>query len=116
MTILFDKNQDSGITTIDCGGMDADVFKWDVEGASSHIMNTTNFKIKIGAIDTTVTFDSLAAMEPYIQSFDSYNLLQDPFNNGVNTDPFYDKIPSGEIQSHTYVDTDIEKDLINGAN
>jgi len=114
LVIIFDKNKDSGISVIDCGGLTADMFKWDIEGASSHIIDNVNFKIKIGAIDTTVTFSSAEAMLPYIESFDNYNTLVDVFSDGVPTDPFYDKVPSGNIQSHSYIDTDIEKDLIEG--
>jgi hypothetical protein len=37
-----------------------------------------------------------------------------PYVDGILEDPKYDKIPTGYIESHSYNDTDIEQDLING--
>ena len=114
MVIVFNKNTDSNISSIDCGEMTADVFKWNVAGAASHIMDTSNFKIKIGAIDTIVTFASLEAMMIYIDQFDVYLTLINPKEDGISNDPYYDKVNTGSVQSHTYIDTNIEQDLING--
>jgi len=114
MTIVFDKNLDSNILELNVNGITGDLFKWNIAMASSYVVDSVNFKISIGAIGAVITFKSLEAMTPYIASIDNYNTLFNPISNGILTDPFYDKIPSGAIQSHSYVDTNIEQDLIDG--
>lgn len=114
MIIIFNKSVDSNIISIDCDGMDGDIFNWAIDAASSHIIDSTNFKLKAGATDVTVTFNSLIAMKPYIDTFNHYHTLSDPITNGVITNPGYGQFESGTINPHTYVDTNIEQDLING--
>ena len=53
-------------------------------------------------------------MVPYIEQFKALHPMRNPFKNGVNPDPYYDRPKSGEIVNHSYSLTDIEKDLING--
>lgn len=114
MVIIFDKSVDANITTIDCGGMDADIFNWAIEAASSHIIDSINFKLKAGATDVTVTFSSLEAMNPYTESFNTYHTMNNPITSGVITNAGYGQFESGVINTHTYIDTDVEQDLING--
>ncbi len=113
MVIIFDKAVDTNIikiesTTITSG----DKFYYQTETHHAWIIDYTTFKIRVGADDATITFSSIDSMTPYIEQFYSIFLFVNPFN-GINNDVFYDKPKTGTIQQHTYVNTDIEQDLIN---
>lgn len=116
MVIIFNKSVDSNIMTIDCGNMSADIFNWAISASTSHVIDSLNFKLKAGATDVTVTFNSLEAMAPYIESFRQFHTLNNPITNGVIINPGYARFESGTINSHTYANTDIEQELIDGAN
>jgi len=114
MIILFDRAIDANITEIVTNDEISTAFYWRYD-LSNWTVNRTGFTISMGADGTKISFNSLAAMQPYIAQFEAlYPDIYSP-KNGVKTDPHYDRMPpSGEIVPHTYVNTDIEKDLING--
>lgn len=114
MVIIFDKNVDPGITSVISGDVTGDIFYWQSETAHGWLIDQTNFKIRMGADDSTINFENAAAMQPYIDQFVALSAMYNPSVDGVNSDPFYDKPKTGKIETHTYVDTDIEKDLIEG--
>ena len=63
-----------------------------------------------------IVFDALASMTPYLEQIDQ--LDGEVFNPGIDgvQRPAWDlasRDKTDGIQSHTYVDTDIEQDLIN---
>ena len=119
MIITFDKSKDSNIDSVVSGDITGDIFYWQSETASGWLIDNTNFKIRLGADDTTINFTSAASMIPYITQMTSMGTIHIPTEeqDGINTDTYYDKFPpTGIINSHTYVDTDIEQDLIDGDN
>lgn len=114
MVIVFDKNVDSNITSVESGDVIGDIFYWQSETAHGWLIDPTNFKIRMGADDTTINFANVASMQPYIQQFLAISTTVNPAVDDIRDDPFYDKPKTGEIVSHTYEDTDIEKEWING--
>ncbi len=114
MVIIFDKAIDSNISSVVSGDITGEAFYWQSETSHGWLIDSTNFKIRVGADDTTINFASAEAMTPYIEQFLAPDPGKNPVRDGINTDPFYDLPKTGTIQSHTYEDTDIEQDLING--
>lgn len=114
MIIAFDKNLDANIQSVVSGDITGEIFYWQSETANGWLIDNTNFKIRLGADDTTINFTSAAAMLPYITQMTSMGTIHNPVIDGINLDPFYDNPKTGTIQPHTYVDTDIEQDLIDG--
>lgn len=114
MVIVFDKNVDNNITSVQSGDIIGNVFYWQSETAHGWLIDETNAKIRMGADDTTINFTNKEAMKPYIDQFIALSSLHNPVTSGVNNDAFYDLPKTGTIVSHTYTNTDIEKDLIQG--
>ena len=114
MVIIFDKDVDSNIDSIESSGIAGNIFYWQSETANGWLIDKDNFKIRIGGDDVNINFGSLESMEIYISQFLALDQGRNPIVDGINNDPHYDLPKTGTIQSHTYVDTDIEKDLING--
>lgn len=95
----------------------------DVEDVDRVRINALNFS-PIGFNDSLkaiqiagyiIVFDALSSMEPYLQQIDMFD--GQIFNPGINgiKKPDWDvagRDKTEGIQKHTYVDTDIEKDLI----
>ena len=114
MVIVFDKVADTNITEVKTGDQVGTQFYWKYDG-SNWMVDETTFTISMGADATKITFNGLSAMTPYVDQFKALNsALHNPFVDGINDDPHYDKPNSGEIVPHTYEDTDIEQDLIDG--
>jgi len=113
MVIVFDKNVDDNITSVESGDIVGDIFYWQSETAHGWLIDRTNFKIRMGADDTTINFENEEGMEPYIEQFVSMSALINP-SEGINEDPFYDKVGTGDIAEHTYEDTDVEQEWIDG--
>lgn len=114
MVIVFNKTVDTNITEVITGDQAGTQFYWKYDG-SNWMVDETTFTISMGADATKITFSSLAAMEPYVLQYKALNAaLHNPFVDGIIDDPHYDKPKSGEIVPHTYVSTDIEKELKGG--
>ena len=114
MIIIFDKNEDPNVLSVTSGDVTGEIFYWHSESGNAWTVDKTTFKIRSGADDATVNFSSAEAMEPYLEQLFALNSLHNPVVDGVNLDGHYDHPKTGEIVSHTYIDTDIEKDLIDG--
>jgi len=117
MIITFDKSIDPNISSVESGDVVGDIFYWQSETANGWLIDNTNFKIRLGADDTTINFTSADSMLPYIEQMTLMGNLHIPTEDqdGLNTNPFNDKIGNtGNINGHTYVDTDIEQDYIDG--
>lgn len=114
MVIVFDKNFDSNISSIISSNIDADILFFQSETNHAWTIDTKSYNIRMGADDVTVAFNNYESMVPYIEQFKALHPMRNPFKNGVNPDPYYDRPKSGEIVNHSYSLTDIEKDLING--
>lgn len=116
MVIVFDKNFDSNISSIISSDIDADILFFQSETNHAWTIDTKSYNIRIGADDVTVAFNDYESMVPYIEQFKALHPMRNPFKDGVNPDPYYDKTPdsTSTIISHTYVNTDIEKTLIQG--
>lgn len=113
MVILFDKNVDQSITAIRSGDVDGDKFYFHYETTHGWVIDSLNFIIRVGADDTYIQFISLDAMIPYINQYEILSVrIVNPFTDGIRTDPYYDKPKTGNIVSHTYTNTDVEKELI----
>jgi len=68
----------------------------------------------LGTTDVQITFNSASSLELYSKQIElATSTPYNPYTHGLAEDPHYDKIPTGQIQTHTYTDTDIEQDLIN---
>lgn len=116
MTVLLDKNTNPNITQIffTNDSSEYDILYWDMSENNTMVVDTVNFKLGLTAVNCTVSFSSYEAMVPYI---DQYNILLKPTNinlNGLRPDPYYDHPKTGNIISHTYTTTDVEKDLLKG--
>jgi|SaaInlStandDraft_4_1057021.scaffolds.fasta_scaffold14509_2 hypothetical protein len=114
MVIVFDKSVDSNINTVKSGNVEGSIFYWQSETAHGWLIDEQSFKIRMGADDTTIFFNNKDGMQPYIQQFIALSSMYNPATDGVNEDAFYDKPETGDIIAHRYIDTDIEKDLIEG--
>lgn len=114
MVIIFDKNVDANITSVESGDVIGEIFYWQSETAHGWTIDRTNFKIRMGADDATINFANSEGMQPYIDQFIAMSSMYNPAVDGVNTDPFYDKPKTGQIEEHTYVDTDIEQEWKDG--
>jgi hypothetical protein len=114
MVIVFDKNIDPGI--ISCVSNDVVGEKLYLQSETHHAwtVDETNFRIRMGADDSTVNFSSKDAMTPYLDQFMALTRRTNPYSDGIRQDPYYDKPKTGEIVPHTYVHTDIERTLIEG--
>lgn len=117
MIILFDKDIDSNITSILSNDVECTRFYWN-DTTSNWGVDLTGFHITMGADATVITFNSAEALQPYIDQFLSIDEGISPINDFVPNPDYVrgDKSSNGQIVPHTYVDTDIEKDLIEGSN
>lgn len=116
MVINFDKTIDTSITSIIVASIEYENLNVVTSGSMGWtIDNDTNTITFLGTTDVQVSFDSASALQLYATQFElATSVPYNPFTNGLATDPHYDKPKTGSIQPHTYVDTDIEKDLIAG--
>ena len=112
MVINFDKNIDSNITSIKVNGDDFEILNVVTTGSMGWTIDTDlNIITFLGTTGVQVTFNSAEALKLYSDQFElATSIPYNPFVNGLATDPHYDKIPTGHINPHTYVDTDIEND------
>ena len=112
MVINFDKNIDDSITSIKVGEADFEILNVITSGSMGWSIDTDlNIITFLGTTDVQVTFNSAEALKLYSDQFGlATSIPYNPFVNGLATDPHYDKIPTGHINSHTYVDTDVEND------
>jgi hypothetical protein len=117
MVIVFDKNIDPNITKVETNDEEGTAFYWTFDLSNWMVNSGVNgtYTISMGADGTKITFTNQAAMQPYIAQFKAlYPDIHSPYTS-VTNDPHYDRMPpSGQIVPHTYVNTDIEKDLIEG--
>jgi hypothetical protein len=119
MVIVFDTRTTPNITEILWDGTPVTVFNWSVTDDSTSAFDYEGFRIIVGATGVQVKFDSAEALEPYHNQYHMY--ISGAFNpviDGYKVDPAYDHAPdpTGKIIPHTYENTDIEKDLIDGGN
>lgn len=115
MVVVFDTRTTPHLTGIDYGGTSVTVFNWSMTDDSTCAFDYEGFRIIVGATGVQVKFDSAEALEPYYNQYHMYvSGAFNPVTDGYRTDPHNDHIPTGNIVSHTYENTDIEKDLING--
>ena len=114
MVINFDKNIDSSITSIIVSGVEYELLNVITAGSMGWtIDNDSNIITFLGTTDVQVTFNSPTALKLYSDQFElATSTPYNPFVSGLQTDPHYDSPKTGSIQSHTYIDTDIEKELI----
>ena len=112
MVINFDKNIDSNITSINVSGVEYELLNVITAGSMGWTIDRdSNIITFIGSTDIQVTFNSTLALKLYSDQFElATSIPYNPFANGLATDPHYDKIPTGHINPHTYIDTDIEND------
>ena len=117
MVIVFDKRSTPNLIDIDYDGTSVTTFNWSVTDDSTCAFDYDGFRIIVGATGVQVKFDSAEALEPYYNQYHMYiSGAFNPVTDGYKVDPHYDHIPTGGIQPHSYVNTDVEKDLINGGN
>ena len=118
MVIVFDMRTTPHLIDIDYGGTSVTTFNWSVTDDSTCAFDYDDeYRIIIGATGVQVKFDSPEALEPYYNQYHMYiSGAFNPVTDGYKVDPAYDTAPdpSGQIIPHTYENTDIEKDLING--
>lgn len=97
MIFIFDKDIDPNITEVTSGDVVGDVLYWQSESSHAWVIDRTGFQIRIGADDSSVTFTSLEAMDPYLDQLISLSSVTVPGVDPINEDAFYDKPDSGEI-------------------
>jgi hypothetical protein len=117
MIILLDKNIDPNISSIlfTNDGAEYDQFFWNLNENTTVLVDNINFKISVVASNMSVSFSNADAMNLYLDQFKMVSKARNIFSEGsIELDPYYDKPKTGEIVSHTYTNTDIEKDLIEG--
>lgn len=116
MVINFDKRIDDKIKNIRVNGEDGfEMVNVVTEGSMGWTVDDDTHTITfLGSTDVQITFEDDEQLDLYLQQFiyasgQPYN----PYTQGLNNDPHYDKIPTGEIVPHTYTNTDVEQDLLN---
>jgi len=117
MVITFDKNIDPNITKIlVAGDNEYEMINVVTSGSMGWIVDRDSYTLTfIGSTDVQIVFNNLDNLHIYSKQMElATSTPYNPFANGINPDPHYDNPKSGEIQPHTYTDTDIEQDLING--
>jgi hypothetical protein len=115
MIILFNKATNPDILSIEIGTFVADQYYWTTRGGNYWCVDETNNKIICGGETTAISFRTKDSMKPYIdQLLATDPTIVDPAINPINTDPYLDKPKTGSIVSHTYINTDVEKELVDG--
>jgi len=114
MLIIFDKNVDPNILSVISGDVIGEMLVWSTESGNALTVDKTNYHIRSGADDATVHFANAESMEPYLNQVFAINGRHNPIADGVDYDGHYDRPKTGQIVSHTYIDTDVEQDLIDG--
>lgn len=122
MVIKFDKTQNDKIKKIvlySYANKELDEIHWDSETNGGWGIDFQNYNIILSTLNTLIEFEDADSMQPYINQY--YKLKQfivEPAVEGVNENPNYARelglLEDGEIVSHTYEDTDVEKSLQNG--
>ena len=113
MMIIYDKNIDTNIVEMTFGDKPIDRIYWSHHSFNSMTCNTETFTIYFPHEDTMVKFNSYESMIPYINQY----LILDPTHvypgvNGIMTNPYHDKPKTGDIISHSYTLTDVEKGIL----
>lgn len=116
MVINFNKNIDTNIQSIKVSGGDYEIVNVVTGGTMGWTIDAdTNTIAFIGSTDVQVSFNNADNLQLYVDQIEAATSKPwNPFSQGLATDPHYDKIPTGNIVPHTYVNTDIEQDAING--
>jgi len=117
MVINFDKNIDPNITKIlVAGDNEYEMVNVVTSGSMGWTVDRDTFTLTfLGTTDVQIIFNNLDNLQIYSHQIEfATSTPYNPYASGINTDPHYDNPKSGGIQSHSYVDTDIEQDLING--
>jgi hypothetical protein len=116
MVINIDKTIDNNIVSITANGLDCEKINIVTTGSMGWVIDDDQHVLTmIGSADVQVKFKSAEAMDIYLKQIE-YDLgfPYNPFVKGINKDPHYDKVPTGNIVPHTYSTTDVEKDLLEG--
>lgn len=118
MIIIFDKNVDTNIEFIRSSDpasgdlIEGTVYFWPSESGNSLIFDEVNGKMKCGNDDLIIQWKTPGAMKPYMdQVIQIFSKKLYP-SVKVDTNVYQDKPVSGEIVSHSYHTTDIEKGII----
>jgi len=116
MVINFDKDLDPNIESIKTSNIEFEMINVVTTGSMGwSIDRDNNILTFLGTTDIKISFSSLDSLHIYstqmeLATSNPYN----PYVSGLAEDPHYDKIPTGKIMNHTYEDTNVEQDLING--
>jgi hypothetical protein len=116
VVINIDKTLDDNIKSIKVNGNDYERVNIVTNGSMGWVVDkdTNTFAI-IGSTDIQIIFSSEDAMMIYVKQIEhDLGFPYNPYVKGINKDPHYDKIPTGNIVKHTYTTTDVESDLKNG--
>ena len=117
MVLIFDKQKNKNITNIQWNKEDIDIFNWSILNDPSCAVDIVNMRFIVGQTGIEVMFDNLQTLQTYVDQYYFYvQCAFDPSMDGIKSNPKYDKTPdsTSSIISHTYVNTDIEKTLIQG--